>query len=286
MCTYALRQIQLHDITLLAAQLSFADWQRLLDTPETAGGAWWMLPALALTEQYYPGTFAPEVLAEFAARCPPLLRHRAMRTTLTQVSWSNLRIAAFPGIHWSRSPLEALRFARTRIFPNRVALDELVSAPLRSPLSNKSAGTASRTSAEFCAGPCAGPRAQTVMSLRPRSPPATRRSMREFVVQREKTRLRVDGIFGHGARLCGERQLLTLGLIAQQGFDARSQRCCIAGRYRNRGSTTSIGEITDSLFDGRDAATAASSTTSGPVSCSDEMTFSSRAPPSAAWRPA
>ena len=81
--------------------------------------------ALALTEQYYPGTFAPELLAEFAARCPPLLRYRAVRTTLTQVSWSNLRIAAFPGIHWSRSPLEALRFARTRIFPNRVALDEL-----------------------------------------------------------------------------------------------------------------------------------------------------------------
>jgi len=125
MRAHALRQIQLHDIALLAAQLTVADWQRLLNTPETLGSAWWMLPALALTEQYYPGTFAPSLLAEFDARCPPLLRHRAVRTTLTHVSWSNLRIAAFPGIHWSRSPREALRFARTRIFPNRVALAEL-----------------------------------------------------------------------------------------------------------------------------------------------------------------
>jgi hypothetical protein len=125
MRAHALRQIQLHDIALLAAQLTVADWRRLLNTPETLGGAWWMLPPLALTEQYYPSTFAPSLLAEFAARCPPLLRHRAIRTTLTQVSWSNLRIAAFPGIHWSRSPREALRFARTRIFPSRVALAEL-----------------------------------------------------------------------------------------------------------------------------------------------------------------
>jgi hypothetical protein len=47
---------------------------------------------------------------------------------LTTVSWSNLRINAFPGIEWSRSPLEALRFAKSRIAPSREALDELESA--------------------------------------------------------------------------------------------------------------------------------------------------------------
>ncbi|HEU5134681.1 MAG TPA: nucleotidyltransferase family protein [Steroidobacteraceae bacterium] len=125
MRAHALRQIQLHDITRLATQLEPADWRWLLDTPESRGGAWWMLPPLALTERYYPGTFAAALLEEFAARCPPVLRHRARRTTLTQVSWSNLRIAAFPGVHWSRSLREALQFARSRIVPDRAALAEL-----------------------------------------------------------------------------------------------------------------------------------------------------------------
>jgi hypothetical protein len=47
---------------------------------------------------------------------------------LTDVSWSNLRIAAFPGIEWARSPLEALRFANSRILPGKAALGELESA--------------------------------------------------------------------------------------------------------------------------------------------------------------
>ena len=45
--------------------------------------------------------------------------------TLTSVSWSNLRIHAFPGICWSRSPLDALRYARQRFMPDRTAIAEL-----------------------------------------------------------------------------------------------------------------------------------------------------------------
>jgi hypothetical protein len=125
MRAHALRQIQLHDIAMLGRLFREADWQRLLDVDAARGGAWWMLPPVALTERYYPGSFAPRLLAELAAVCPPLLRRQAERVTLTEVSWSNLRIAAFPGISWARSPAEALRFARGRIFPSRVALEEL-----------------------------------------------------------------------------------------------------------------------------------------------------------------
>jgi hypothetical protein len=41
------------------------------------------------------------------------------------VSLSNLRIAAFPGITWSRSVGEALSFARSRILPTREGLAEI-----------------------------------------------------------------------------------------------------------------------------------------------------------------
>ena len=166
MRAHALRQIQLHDIALLAAKLTVADWRRLLNTPDTLGGAWWMLPPLALTEQYFPGTLAPSLLAQFGARCPPLLRHRASRTTLTGVSWSNLRIAAFPGIHWSRSPREALRFARARIFPNRVALDELAICATAQPALEQAGWygiSHFRRILRWAYG--RPPRAQTVMSL-------------------------------------------------------------------------------------------------------------------------
>ena len=44
------------------------------------------------------------------------------------MSWSNLRIAALPGSEWSRSPLELLRFARSRLLPERQALAELADA--------------------------------------------------------------------------------------------------------------------------------------------------------------
>jgi hypothetical protein len=124
MRAHALRQLQLHDIALLAARLTKADWQALLDTPESRGGCWWMWPVLELTARYYPQALPAHCL-EFRARCPPLLRAAAARNTLAKVSWSNLRIAAFPGLSWSRSAHEAVQFMRTRMFPAREALEEL-----------------------------------------------------------------------------------------------------------------------------------------------------------------
>jgi hypothetical protein len=132
MRAHALRQLQLHDIGLLAAKLTEQDWRALLQTPESRGGSWWMWPVLELTARYYPSIMTAHC-EEFRERCPPLLRAASARNTLTEVSWSNLRIPAFPGLSWSRSPREAASFMRSRMFPAREALDELAKAEVIMP---------------------------------------------------------------------------------------------------------------------------------------------------------
>lgn len=120
----ALRQIQLHDIALLAPQLGTAAWGELL---AAAGprGPWWALPPLALTARYYPGVIPAEVLATTRRGCPRLLVRAARRHALSDVSWSRIRIQAFPGIEWSATPLEAARFAISRLWPTAEALAAL-----------------------------------------------------------------------------------------------------------------------------------------------------------------
>lgn len=118
MRAHGLRQVQLHDIALFARNLDAHHWAALLEN-------WWVLPPLDLTERYYPGCIPAQVLVVARKRCTPLLRLAAARNTLSEVSWSNLRIAAFPGIAWSRTPLEALRFVRSRVIPGQLAIDEL-----------------------------------------------------------------------------------------------------------------------------------------------------------------
>jgi hypothetical protein len=124
MRAHALRQIQLHDISLLAGRLTPEDWESLRNTPQAGGGAWWMWPVLELTRRYYPAAM-PRVIDDFRELSPRWLRRTAERMTLSELSWSNLGIAAFPGIQWARSAGEALRFVRQRVIPTRVALDEL-----------------------------------------------------------------------------------------------------------------------------------------------------------------
>jgi hypothetical protein len=124
MRAHALRQVQLHDIALLAPRLGPGAWDKLLGTPAELGGCWWMYPPLKLALHYYPGC-ATVPLEDFERACPRVLRTAARRDTLTGVSWSNLRIHAFPGICWSRSPLEALRYARQRFLPDKTAIEEL-----------------------------------------------------------------------------------------------------------------------------------------------------------------
>jgi hypothetical protein len=125
MRAHALRQIQLHDIAALASRLGDHEWQALLTGPRGAESPWWAFPPIALTARYYPGSIPTEVVNKLRALCPPVLRFATDRKMLTDVSWSNLRIHAFPGIAWSRTPLDALRFIASRVLPDHTALAEL-----------------------------------------------------------------------------------------------------------------------------------------------------------------
>lgn len=125
MRAHALRQIQLNDIAALAPKLSAEDWRTLFELPESKQRLWWAFPPLALAARYYPKQIPADVLVEARSECPRALRFATARQSLTDVSWSNLRIHAFPGIAWSRTPLDALRFIRSRLLPNHRALTEL-----------------------------------------------------------------------------------------------------------------------------------------------------------------
>jgi hypothetical protein len=119
--------VQIHDIAMLARRLEPGEWRRLLE-PRRPGGRWWLYPPLAIAADYYTGCIPDAALAAARDACRPWLRHTQRGVTLTQVSWSNLRISAFPGIAWSSSPVEALRFVRSRVLPDRIALQELEEA--------------------------------------------------------------------------------------------------------------------------------------------------------------
>ena len=125
MRAHALRQVQLHDIAMVAMLFYDRDWGMLLEQRQDNKKPWWLFPPLALTARYYPEHVPTEVLRAASAACPRILRLAAVRHSLTDVSWSNLRIHAFPGIEWSRTPLEVLRFIRTRFVPARRALAEI-----------------------------------------------------------------------------------------------------------------------------------------------------------------
>jgi hypothetical protein len=121
---HALRQIQLHDIALVASFFDEHDWHALLRDSH-GYKRWWLFPPLALAARYYEAHIPADVLRAASAACPPILRVASARQSLTDVSWSNLRIHAFPGIAWSRTPLDALRFMLARASPSRSALAEL-----------------------------------------------------------------------------------------------------------------------------------------------------------------
>jgi len=120
----ALRLIQLHDVARLAARFSAADWEQLRTACLEEAGLWWLAPPLIMTDRYYPGVIPPLLLARLESECPRLLARLSRRQGLMAVSWSNVRIEAFPGIEWARTPQEALRFALSRIWPSREALHD------------------------------------------------------------------------------------------------------------------------------------------------------------------
>jgi hypothetical protein len=131
MRAHAVRLIQLHDIARLSVLMNAEDWCELAH----GGNAtlWWAYPPLTLAVKYGEGRVPPDVLEFLQRVCPPVLARSARRWSLTDVSWSNLRISAFPGVQWSRSAGEAVRFAKSRLAPSRTALDELAIATREQP---------------------------------------------------------------------------------------------------------------------------------------------------------
>jgi hypothetical protein len=120
-----LRHIQLHDIALLAGMLDAADWHSILRSRHDGSVHWWIYVPLAMTERYYEGSILPVTLRMARRNCPLVLRYGMRRPSLAGFSFSNLRIPAFPGLTWSQTPMEALRFMRSRIAPSRSALQAL-----------------------------------------------------------------------------------------------------------------------------------------------------------------
>jgi len=126
---HALRQIQLHDVALLAERLEDGDWQALIEIASGREGLWWAYPPIALTLRYYDCAVPSELVRALRRSCPPILRRVSEQRDLTEVSWSNPRMSALPGIAWSRTPAEALRYARSRLLPDPDTL-ELVRSSL------------------------------------------------------------------------------------------------------------------------------------------------------------
>lgn len=116
MVSQSLRLLQLHDIALLSARMTEQDWNEVLR--QAAGGRlWWALPPLQLTARYYDSTIPRHILNVLLRPCPLMLRKLFMRRALTDVSYSHLRIDAFPGIEWSQSAPLLLRYVFSRIRP-------------------------------------------------------------------------------------------------------------------------------------------------------------------------
>ena len=120
----AVRFIQVHELAQLAARMSSADWRELWGEGPVQSQAWWLYPPFALAARHVPGCVPADKLAKIRSVCPPRLRNRYEKVPFCDVSWSNLRIEALPGHEWSRTVRDTLRFARSRLYRNRVAVDE------------------------------------------------------------------------------------------------------------------------------------------------------------------
>ena len=133
MKVHALRQIQLHDVAQLVQRLEGADWDALIEIASARDGLWWAFPPIVLTQRYYDCAVPRELERALRASCPSILRRVGERHDLTDVSWSNLRISAFPGIAWSRSAADVMRYARSRALPSRETREILRTAVERQP---------------------------------------------------------------------------------------------------------------------------------------------------------
>ncbi len=93
------------------------DWQQLIEPGAGEQAPWWAFPPLVLTARYYPaailGCRHSPPWSVIVRRCCD----RSRDATACDVSWSKIRIPAFPGIEWSSSLREAVRLRRAEYGP-------------------------------------------------------------------------------------------------------------------------------------------------------------------------
>jgi Uncharacterised nucleotidyltransferase len=118
----ALRLLHLHDLALLSSSMLATDWSELLECRSRAQPLWWALPPLQVMSRYYPSNIPANVLVALSSDCPWLLFSISRQRTLSEVSLSHLWVDAFPGIEWSQSAAEMLRYVLERIRPDRQQL--------------------------------------------------------------------------------------------------------------------------------------------------------------------
>ncbi len=161
----AMRFLQLYEIAVFARRMDDGDWSELLGGNPRTG--WWVYPALSMAERYAPGSVPRHVLDAFAEVCPRRLRAYHDARCVYDLSWSNLRITAMPGVAWSRSWADAWRFARNRFFPTRQARKEVAQALATLPnLANTEWYGVSRARRALRWLVSRPPRAQTISSVR------------------------------------------------------------------------------------------------------------------------
>jgi len=107
----------LHDIALVSSRMSAADWQQIVSMDRNMGSPWWALPPLQLTARYYSTAVPPHVLAALSSHCPWTLR-LAQHRRLSDASLSYPWIEAFPGVAWSQSCGEIVKYIGGRMRPD------------------------------------------------------------------------------------------------------------------------------------------------------------------------
>ena len=112
----SLRLLHLHDLALLGSRLESEEWEAVFDSG-SSGSLWWALPPLRLTARYYGFRIPATVLARASQDCPRVLTKLTAAYCLTDVSYSHLRIDAFPGVEWSESVPLALKYVWSRCRP-------------------------------------------------------------------------------------------------------------------------------------------------------------------------
>jgi hypothetical protein len=119
MRAHALRHIQLLDIARLSVRLDGSDWETLLSARPSNQPMWWAAPPLIMTARYFPTVVPESVIRILENECTWLLRVRARRLRLADISWSNVRIYALPGIEWCRGAADIFEFIKARAIPDR-----------------------------------------------------------------------------------------------------------------------------------------------------------------------